>query len=33
MIGLEKICQKEGYDHVFDSWDGNEKWCMIYEPE
>ncbi|MHA1354902.1 MAG: nucleotidyltransferase domain-containing protein [Candidatus Heimdallarchaeota archaeon] len=33
MIVLEKICRKEGYGHVFDSWEGNEKWCMIYEPE
>jgi len=32
MIGLEKICREEGYGHVFDSWEGDEKWTMTYEP-
>jgi len=32
MIGLEKICRKEGYGYVFDWWEGDEKWCMTYKP-
>lgn len=30
---MEKLARKEGLGHVFDSWDGNEKWTMGFKPK
>lgn len=31
MIGIERACRSEGYGHVFDWWEGDEKWTMTYK--
>ena len=33
LIEMEKIARKAGVGHVFDSWEGNEKWTMSFKPE
>ncbi|HUU78161.1 MAG TPA: nucleotidyltransferase domain-containing protein [candidate division Zixibacteria bacterium] len=33
MIEVQAIMQKEGFGYVFDSWEGNEKWTMSFEPK
>ncbi|MBK5113542.1 MAG: nucleotidyltransferase domain-containing protein [Candidatus Heimdallarchaeota archaeon] len=30
---MEKLARKDGLGHVFDSWDGDEKWTMSFKPE
>ena len=29
---MEKIMRKEGFDAVFDSWEGQDKWTMTFKP-
>ncbi|NPE09061.1 MAG: nucleotidyltransferase domain-containing protein [Asgard group archaeon] len=30
---MEKLARKEGLGHVFDSWEGDEKWTMTFKPK
>jgi hypothetical protein len=30
---MDKLARKEGLCHVFDSWEGDEKWTMSFKPE
>jgi hypothetical protein len=29
---MEKLARKEGFGHVFDGWEGDEKWTMSFNP-
>ena len=33
MKEIQKLMNKEGYGNVFDSWEGNEKWTMTFDPK
>jgi hypothetical protein len=33
LIEMEKLARKEGFGHVFDGWEGDEKWTMTFKPE
>ncbi|NHJ05901.1 MAG: hypothetical protein EAX90_13830 [Candidatus Heimdallarchaeota archaeon] len=33
MVEVQAIMQKDGFGYVFDSWEGNEKWTMSFEPK
>ena len=32
LIEMEKVLRNEGYGHVFDSWEGQDKWSMTFQP-
>lgn len=33
LIGMEILCRSEGHGHVFDGWEGKDKWTMTFRPE
>lgn len=33
LMGMERICRTEGHGHMFDGWEGKDKWTMTFKSE
>ncbi|MDE1924961.1 MAG: nucleotidyltransferase domain-containing protein [Patescibacteria group bacterium] len=33
LVGMEKLARKTGHGHMFDGWEGKDKWTMTFKPE
>jgi predicted nucleotidyltransferase len=31
LVAIEKLCREHGYGHVFDGWEGKDKWTITYK--